>query len=189
MTVPVVRAIEDADIPGAVAALVEVHATDGYPVEGVARPREWITSSAVVQAWVAEVDRRIVGHVAVMRPQGEDAVALWCTQSSDDERRIGVLARLYVVREARGRAAGESLMRAAMAYARQRELRLVLDVMAKDTGASASTNASAGSRSARRPTATETATRRPRSATSHQPADPVRTPGHIGTLVARAVAA
>lgn len=135
MTVPVVRAIEDADIPGAVAALVEVHATDGYPVEGVARPREWITSSAVVQAWVAEVDRRIVGHVAVMRPQGEDAVALWCTQSSDDERRIGVLARLYVVREARGRAAGESLMRAAMAYARQRELRLVLDVMAKDTGA------------------------------------------------------
>jgi hypothetical protein len=73
MTVPLVRVIEDDDIPAAAAALVEVHATDGYPVEGVARPREWITSAAVAQAWVA--------------------------------------------------------------YARQHELRLVLDVTTKDTGA------------------------------------------------------
>jgi ribosomal protein S18 acetylase RimI-like enzyme len=131
----VVRAIQDADIPGAAAALVQVHATDGYPVEGVAQPTEWISSPAVAQAWVAEAGGRIVGHVAVMRPQGEDAVTLWRALSKDEETPVGVLARLYVVREARGRSVGEWLVREAMAYATERGMRLVLDVMTKDAGA------------------------------------------------------
>lgn len=135
MTLPIVRAIQDADIPGAAAALVEVHATDGYPVEGVARPKEWIRSPAVVQAWVAEISRRIVGHVAIMQAQGEDAVTLWQGQNMGREAHIGVLARLYVVPEARGRSVGETLMRAAMDYAQQSDMRLVLDVMTKDVAA------------------------------------------------------
>ncbi|MFG1810049.1 GNAT family N-acetyltransferase [Streptomyces sp. NPDC049040] len=135
MISPIVRAVQDADIAGAAAALVEVHATDGYPVEGVERPKEWIRSSAVAQAWVAEIDRRIVGHVAVMNSRGEDAVALWHARSASDEAHVGVLARLFVVREARGRAVGETLVRAAMDYARQRSMRLVLDVMTKDAAA------------------------------------------------------
>lgn len=135
MTSPVVRTLQDADIPGAAAALVEVHATDGYPVEGVNQPEEWITSPAVIQAWVAEIDHRIVGHVAVMRPQGEDAAALWQERSGDEETGIGVLARLYVIREARSRAVGERLMRTATDYAQQHGMRLVLDVMTKDTAA------------------------------------------------------
>jgi ribosomal protein S18 acetylase RimI-like enzyme len=46
-----------------------------------------------------------------------------------------VLARLFVLREARGRALGEQLTRTAMEFARHQGLRLVLDVMAKDTAA------------------------------------------------------
>lgn len=135
MTDAVVRAIQDADIPGAAAALVQVHATDGYPVEGVAQPTEWISSPAVAQAWVAEAGGRIVGHVAVMRPRDEEAVTLWQALSRDDEASIGVLARLYVVREARGHSLGEGLVRMAMAYAKEHGMRLVLDVMTKDVSA------------------------------------------------------
>jgi ribosomal protein S18 acetylase RimI-like enzyme len=135
MPSPVVRPIQDADVPGAAAALIEVHGTDGYPVEGVERPEEWIRSPAVIQAWVAETGQRIVGHVAIMRPQGEDAVSLWQERGPGGATRIGVLARLYVTREARGRAVGESLMQAATDYARQHNMRLVLDVMTKDAAA------------------------------------------------------
>jgi ribosomal protein S18 acetylase RimI-like enzyme len=131
----IVRTIRNADVPGAAAALVEVHATDGYPVEGVAQPTEWICSPATAQAWVAEVNERIVGHVAVLHPRGEDAVTLWLARGGGENAHVGVLARLYVVREARGCAVGETLMRTAMDYARQRDMRLVLDVMTKDVGA------------------------------------------------------
>ncbi|WP_327314816.1 GNAT family N-acetyltransferase [Streptomyces sp. NBC_01235] len=131
----VIRPFEDTDLPGAAAALTEVHATDGYPVEGVALPEAWLRSDDVLASWVAEVERRIVGHVAVMRPHGEDAVCLWAGLSGDDEHRIGVLARLFVVREARQRALGERLVRTAMNYALSHHRRLVLDVMVKDTAA------------------------------------------------------
>ncbi|WP_433891288.1 N-acetyltransferase family protein [Streptomyces sp. CA-111067] len=135
MTSIVVRPITDADVPGAAAALTEVHATDGYPVEGVGNPEAWLRPPAVLGAWVAEEAGKIVGHVGVMRPQGEGAVDLWREKSGEAEERIGVLARLFVVREARKHAAGERLMRAAMDYARQGSIRLVLDVMTKDTAA------------------------------------------------------
>lgn len=129
-----VRPIEDADVPGAAAALVEVHATDGYPVEGVDHPEAWITPPGVVKAWVADRGG-VLGHIAIMKAQGEKAVALWQKQSGEDEARIGVLARLFVLRSARKHAVGESLMRAAMKYAEGNSLRLVLDVMEKDTSA------------------------------------------------------
>ncbi|MBP0461385.1 GNAT family N-acetyltransferase [Streptomyces montanisoli] len=132
---PHVRPITDADLPGVAKALVEVHATDGYPVEGVADPEAWVSSPAVLTAWVAVEDERVVGHIAIMRPLGEDAVALWRERSGETAERMGVLARLFVVREARKHATGETLMRTAMAYAEERSLRLVLDVMTKDTAA------------------------------------------------------
>ncbi|WP_055528189.1 GNAT family N-acetyltransferase [Streptomyces graminilatus] len=130
-----IRPYEDTDLPGAAAALTDVHATDGYPVEGVAHPEAWLRSDDVLASWVAEADGRIVGHVAVMRPRGEDAVTLWAGRSGDDEQHIAVLARLFVVSGARQRALGERLVRTATHYARHHNRRLVLDVMAKDTAA------------------------------------------------------
>ncbi len=135
MTKIVVRPIADADIPGAAAALVEVHATDGYPVEGVENPEAWVRPTGVMGAWVAEKEGKIVGHVAVMQPHEEGAVSLWREKSGETVERIGVLARLFVVREARQYGTGERLMRAAMDYAQESSLRLVLDVMTKDAAA------------------------------------------------------
>ena len=131
----IVRPFENTDLAGAAAALTEVHATDGYPVEGVDHPEAWLRSDDVIAAWVSEVDRAIVGHVALMRPQGEDAVSLWMQQSGDSEAQIAVLARLFVVKAARKHAVGERLMQAAMSYGSEHGLRLVLDVMTKDASA------------------------------------------------------
>ncbi|MGW4343795.1 N-acetyltransferase family protein [Streptomyces sp. NPDC004690] len=130
-----IRPFEDADLPGAASALVEVHATDGYPVEGVENPENWLRSADVIAAWIAQSEKGVVGHVAVMKPHGEEAVRMWVSQSGEDERNIAVLARLFVVKDARGRATGEKLMKAAMEYAQRSNLRLVLDVMVKDRAA------------------------------------------------------
>ncbi|KOT96583.1 MULTISPECIES: N-acetyltransferase [unclassified Streptomyces] len=131
----IIRPFTDDDLAGAAAALVEVHDTDGYPVEGVNDPEAWIKSEDVLAAWVAEGGGRIVGHVAVMKPQGEAAVDLWVKQSDDDADHVGVLARLFVVQSARKQAAGRRLMEAAVSHARTHGLRLVLDVMVKDASA------------------------------------------------------
>jgi GNAT superfamily N-acetyltransferase len=133
---PVIRVRTDADLPAAAAALVEVHDTDGYPVEGVADPVAWLTGATLRRAWVAELDHRIVGHVSISDPQPDDAAAtVWREQAGDDTEALAVLGRLFVVRDARRRATGEHLMTAAQEYARNNGLRLVLDVMTKDTAA------------------------------------------------------
>ncbi len=131
----IIRPFTDDDLTGAATALVEVHDTDGYPVEGVDDPEAWIKSEGVLAAWIAESGGRVVGHVAVTKPQGEAAADLWAEQSGDDVDRIGVLARLFVVQSARKQAAGRRLIEAAMSHARALGLRLVLDVMEKDAAA------------------------------------------------------
>ncbi|MGW3149343.1 GNAT family N-acetyltransferase [Streptomyces sp. NPDC001177] len=131
----IIRPFEDADLASVASALIEVHSTDGYPVEGVDHPEAWLRSADVIAAWVGELDGSIVGHVAIMRPHGEGAVSLWMQQSGDREDQIAVLARLFVVKAARKHAVGERLMQAAMSYGSKHGLRLVLDVMTKDAAA------------------------------------------------------
>ncbi|WP_343244709.1 GNAT family N-acetyltransferase [Streptomyces sp. SID11385] len=106
------------DLPGAAAALVRVHASDGYPVEGVADPVGWLRPEGLVGAWVAVVDGAVVGHVAVVEAGGPL-----------------VLVRLFVVREARRDGAGKALVRAAEAFARERGRGLELEVLGKDRAA------------------------------------------------------
>ncbi|MER6284060.1 GNAT family N-acetyltransferase [Streptomyces sviceus] len=53
----------------------------------------------------------------------------------DEKDQIAVLARLFVIKSARKHAVGERLMQAAMSYGSEHELRLVLDVMTKDSAA------------------------------------------------------
>ena len=125
----------DSDLPQAAEGLVRVHAKDGYPVEGVSQPKKWLTPDGMINAWVAVKSGIVVGHVAVNRPADEWAVSLWIERSGDSISRVAVLARLFVVPEARNLAAGESLMHAAVDYARSEGIRLVLDVLAKDAAA------------------------------------------------------
>lgn len=132
----IVRERADADLPGAAAALVEIHRTDGYPVEGVDNPKAWLTGSTMLGAWVGELDGRIVGHVAISRPQPDDAAAtMWTSTSEGRNDTIAVLGRLFVLDVARGHSLGLRLMQAATEYAHSHGLRLVLDVMTKDAAA------------------------------------------------------
>ncbi|WP_340560394.1 GNAT family N-acetyltransferase [Streptomyces sp. GSL17-111] len=115
-----IRPRNSGDLAQAAAALVAVHEADGYPVEGVAEPEQWLTPPGLMAAWVAELSGRIVGHVAV---------------SGSGDGRAGMLERLFVLPEARRRRAGERLVQAAEGFAQARRLALELEVLAKDEAA------------------------------------------------------
>lgn len=129
----VIRRRQDSDLEQAGQALVDVHNTDGYPVEGVTDPVGWLKTTGLLNAWVAELDGEIVGHVAVSEPQPkDDAVRLWLEQSDDKVEDVVVLGRLFVKRSARGQSIGEQLARAAVMEMAAQKKRMVLDVMEKD---------------------------------------------------------
>ncbi len=132
----IIRPRADVDLPAAAAALVAVHRSDGYPVEGVDDPHGWLVSPHQLAAWVAELDGHLVGHVALSEPQPDDAAAtIWTNTAGERASQAAVLGRLFVLPEARGHAIGERLVRTATDYAHAHGRRLVLDVMTKDTSA------------------------------------------------------
>lgn len=136
MTEPIIRPREDTDLESAGAALVDVHRTDGYPVEGVADPVAWLKPAGLISSWVAELDGEIVGHVAISEPQpGDDAVRLWLEQSDDSIEDVAVIGRLFVKTSARRQSIGEKLSLAVVTDPAIRGKRLVLDVMDKDQDA------------------------------------------------------
>ena len=136
MAEPIIRSRQDADLESAGAALVDVHRTDGYPVEGVADPVAWLKPAGLISAWVAEVDGEIVGHVAISEPQpGDDAVRLWLEQSDDTVDNVAVIGRLFVKVSARHQSIGKKLSMAVVTDPAIRGKRLVLDVMDKDQDA------------------------------------------------------
>lgn len=91
--------------------------------------------SGIIRSWVAELDGEIVGHVSVSGANGEDAVAMWARASGEPQKRIAVLARLFVLAKARRRAIDARLTSAATEFARNSGRRPILDVMAKDRAA------------------------------------------------------
>jgi ribosomal protein S18 acetylase RimI-like enzyme len=130
-----IRRRRTGDVSEAAHVLVEVHRTDGYPVEGVEHSEAWLFPLGLRRAWVAETGGRIVGHVAVSESADDEVAALWHIATPAEQRPLATLARLFVLPTARRRAAGERLVQTATAYAHQHGLRLVLDVMVKDTAA------------------------------------------------------
>ncbi|MEU1380540.1 GNAT family N-acetyltransferase [Streptomyces albidoflavus] len=136
MSAATVRPRESRDLAEAATVLTAVHESDGYPVEGVKDPEAWLSPEGLLAAWVAELDGHVVGHVAINSPQpGEEVARLWREESGDDDSHIGVLARLFVARQARKASVGKLLIEAATAYARDSHRRLVLEVLTKDAAA------------------------------------------------------
>jgi GNAT superfamily N-acetyltransferase len=133
-----VRERRDEDLAACAEILTLVHATDGYPVEGVADPVAWLSPPAMSHAWIAVLDGRVAGHVTISSAgQDDDAAELLRhhTEHTGHTGEIATLGRLFVHPDARGHHLGRRLVTTATDHARHHHLRLVLDVITKDTNA------------------------------------------------------
>ncbi|MEU6123569.1 GNAT family N-acetyltransferase [Streptomyces sp. NPDC047123] len=138
---PVLRVRERSgvrDLEACVGVLAVVHKADGYPVNWPDQPAAWLEGAAVLGAWVAELDGRIVGHVGLARPgAGDEAPGLWGERTGADRDGAAVVSRLFVAPDARGHGIGALLMRRAGREAQERGLHPVLDVVSSDAAAAA----------------------------------------------------
>ncbi|WP_435202201.1 GNAT family N-acetyltransferase [Janibacter sp. GS2] len=131
-----IRPTVAADIKGLADALIQVHSTDGYPVEGVDNPQAWLHLPAALGQWTALLDGNPVGHFGITRPgQGDAAPAMLAASEGMSLDDIAVLVRLFVAPAARGRSLGREMVEKAEEMARAMGLRLTLDVMEKDRDA------------------------------------------------------
>lgn len=96
------------------AALLPVHERDAYPIRRVHANAAWLYDGLDV-AWVAELDGRLLGHVAVA--PDADPTGPWH------------LTRFFVALDARGTGAGTALLDEVDHWADARGLDLVLDVV------------------------------------------------------------
>lgn len=135
MTVTV-RPRREEDLPDLAAALVQVHALDGYPVEGVADPEAWLRHPDELQSWTAVEATKPIGQVTLTRASpDDDAARAWHEGTGGNVDQLSVVARLFVDPGSRGSGAGRLLMEAAVGFARARGLAVALDVMLKDQDA------------------------------------------------------
>ncbi|MER6784547.1 GNAT family N-acetyltransferase [Streptomyces sp. NPDC000658] len=130
----VVRPRRPADLDACVAALALVHEHSGYPVDWPERPAAWLTPAALLAGWTAELDGRVVGHVALCAAEeGDPAAALW--NERPGRPAPAVVSRLFVSPAARGHGIGAALLERAVEGARSRGMHPVLDVVAADPAA------------------------------------------------------
>jgi GNAT superfamily N-acetyltransferase len=108
-----VRPALDTDRDDCVAALYEVHRSDGYPVHWPEDPGGWLAPPELIATWVAEHDGRIVGHVALIR---EDSIPAELRNAAPG-RDFAFVARLFVVPRARRLGLAGDLLTAAAAGA------------------------------------------------------------------------
>lgn len=102
------------------------------PRRGGHGPGGWLRPDGLRKAWVAELGGRVVGHIGLATAGPDDAAAtIWSTDHPEDD--LGVLCHLFVAPDARGHALGEKLLRVSTEEAGAEGLRIVGDVMAKDT--------------------------------------------------------
>ncbi|WP_441246276.1 GNAT family N-acetyltransferase [Kitasatospora sp. McL0602] len=126
----VIRERRSGDLAGCVAALVSVHAVDGYPVVWPGEPEGWLTPVGAVGGWVALVGEEVVGQVVLCRAGVELAGRVGLPEDG-----LAAVARLFVGVAARGRGVAGLLLARAAAEAAGRGLRPVLEVETRATAA------------------------------------------------------
>lgn len=120
------------DIGACIRLLNVVHLEDGYPRIWPESPRAWLSGDEVLDAFVVERLREILGHVAVTKV-GADATAAmrWRELTGLPTERLGAVGRLYVRQRARRQGIGSALLAAAADAARSRDLVPVLDAVSE----------------------------------------------------------
>lgn len=99
-------------------------------------PGGWLSQPALLAAWVAELDGRVVGHIGLSRSEpGDAAPVLWSSREGASSASAVVVNRLFVAPAARGHGIGALLLAQAMRDAQERDLHPVLDVVASDASA------------------------------------------------------
>jgi ribosomal protein S18 acetylase RimI-like enzyme len=110
-----IRHRDEADLSMCVKALRSVYQAGGYPVNWPADPAQWLRTSEIRQAWVAETDdMQVVGHVVLRQSPG-------AAHSAE-------VSRLFVVPAARRNGVAFALLESAMRAAVENDLDLFLDV-------------------------------------------------------------
>lgn len=118
-----IRPRKDGQVAACSRLLGLVAAEDGYPRPRPASRREWLTGDDLLQAWVAEEDDRIQGHVAIVRLDGDRMAAFrWREVTGRPASELVDVSRLFVRASARGRGLGTALLETAVQEARARGL-------------------------------------------------------------------
>lgn len=138
MTVTI-RPRRDADLPALGEALLEQQAASGYPHrEPLQMPTdEFICRTGEIAAWVAEVDDRAIGHVAVLAPADPgtatpsraDVIRAWMRGHGLPHDAIAEVGVLFTATSSRGTGAGRALLATALAHLAARGLGPCLEVI------------------------------------------------------------
>ena len=123
------------DLDALADVLVQVHASDGYPVEGVDDARAWVNLPEALGQWTAVLGGAPVGHVALLQPMPDDASVNLAGGQGYPTETLAVLARLFTAPSSRGAGVADLLMCEAEQHARQIGYDLVLEVLDKDQAA------------------------------------------------------
>ncbi|PYE53746.1 GNAT family N-acetyltransferase [Deinococcus yavapaiensis] len=127
---PTVTLRTASDLHALVRALRRVHASDGYPVDFPPDPRGFLSPRGLVAAWTARLDGEIVGHVGLSWRGASESN---CVRTASERTKrppedFGLVTRLFVTPNGRGRGVGDALMEAAEEFLRARRLVGTLDV-------------------------------------------------------------
>nr|POF01284.1 hypothetical protein CFP56_21232 [Quercus suber] len=115
------------DVPALLPLLQRVYHTHRYPIHGLVNT-EFLASHAIEHSWVAISNDQIVGNISVSRATMDDpSVALWKKLHPEDD--LAVLGRLFVDPDVAGKGIAKQLLSTVMAWALQRQTRLVLFVL------------------------------------------------------------
>lgn len=124
-----------ADIAACGELVRAVHEADGYPVRLPPDPAGFLEVPDALDAWVAEDDAGLVGHVLLRRRSAGPVMQAALAATGLPADRLAVVARLLVAPRARRRGAGRALLATATARAHALGRRPVLDVVSEQRAA------------------------------------------------------
>ncbi|GAA4729397.1 GNAT family N-acetyltransferase [Pedococcus ginsenosidimutans] len=125
------------DLPALAAVLAAQQAYTGYPQRWpLPIPvEEFLHRPAQLQAWVAEVDDEVVGHVAAATVEPGDMATVWSAGTGRPLSELAEVSVLFVDHATAGRGVGSALLTTVVEYIRGSGLTPVLDVVQETANA------------------------------------------------------
>lgn len=118
------------DVPACARLLRVVHDQDGYPLDWPDAPRAWLAGEHLLEAWVAERQGEILGHVAIA-PVGVEGVSRfrWQETTGRTHAELVAVTMLFVRPRVRGQGIGTALLAVAADGIGARGLLPVIEVV------------------------------------------------------------